>query len=77
MTPPNESYSVDLADMRRIASTYNKWLLQRAPDNSCDLSTALPATTDHLIDDCHFNPSGSAIVANQISQCFVKQLSSK
>ena len=77
MTPPNESYSVDLADMRRIASTYNKWLLQRAPDNSCDLSTALPATTDHLIDDCHFNPSGSAIVANQISQCFIKQLSSK
>ena len=77
MTPPNEPYSVDLTDMRRIASTYNKWLLQRAPDNSCDLSTALPATTDHLIDDCHFNPSGSAIVANQISQCFVKQLSPK
>ena len=77
MTPPNEPYTVDLADMRRIASTYNKWLLQRAPDNSCDLSTALAATTDHLIDDCHFNPRGSAIVANQIHQCFVNQLNSK
>jgi lysophospholipase L1-like esterase len=77
MTPPKQSYSVDFADMRRIASTYNKWLLQRAPDNSCDLSTALTATTDHLIDDCHFNPRGSAIVANQIYQCFVNQLNSK
>jgi lysophospholipase L1-like esterase len=77
MTPPNEPYSVDLNDMRRIASTYNKWLLQRAPDNSCDLSTALTATTDHLIDDCHFNPRGSAIVANQIYQCFVDQFGSK
>ena len=77
MTPPNESYSVDLTDMRRIASTYNKWLLQRAPQNSCDLSTALTASTDYLIDDCHFNPRGSAVVASKISQCLTNQLGTK
>lgn len=77
MTPPNESYSVDLGDMKRIASMYNKWLLQRAPENSCDISNALTASTYHLIDDCHFNPRGSGIVANHVYQCLVSQFASK
>ncbi len=75
MTPPNEAYSIDLADVRHIAKTYNRWLLQRTPQNSCDLSTALAANTDHFIDDCHFNPAGSAIIADRISQCFITKVS--
>ena len=74
MTPPNEAYSVDLSDVRHIAQTYNRWLLQRIPQASCDLSTALAANTDHLIDDCHFNPAGSAVIADQISKCLLLTL---
>ncbi len=77
MTPPNEAYSVDLLDMRNIAKTYNNWLLQRLPHSSCDLSTALAANTEYLIDDCHFNPAGSVIIADRISQCFIAKVSSK
>jgi lysophospholipase L1-like esterase len=73
MTPPNAPYSVDLTDIQRIAKTYNNWLLQRAPLQSCDIATALTASTEHLIDDCHFNPSGSALVADKISQCFMSK----
>ena len=70
MTPPNAPYSVDLSDIQQISKTYNSWLLKRTPQQSCDIATVLSASTEHLIDDCHFNPSGSALVAKKISQCF-------
>ena len=77
MTPPNEPYSIDLTDVRHIAQVYNRWLVNRTGNNSCDISMAFAPTTDHLIDDCHFNPSGSAILAKKISECFIQQFSSK
>ena len=77
MTPPNEPYSIDLTDVRHIAQVYNRWLVNRTGNNSCDISMAFAPTTDHLIDDCHFNPSGSAILAQKISECFIQQFSSK
>lgn len=77
MTPPNEPYSVNFDDIRRIAQTYNQWLIQRIPDNSCDVSLTLPATTDYLIDDCHFNPKGSALIADKISHCLTSKFNLK
>jgi hypothetical protein len=74
MTPPNAPYSVDLADIQHIAKAYNNWLLKRAPQQSCDIATVLSASTEHLIDDCHFNPIGSALVADKISQCFMSKI---
>lgn len=74
MTPPNESYSIDFADIHRISKTYNRWLLEHLPKSSCDVSTALPPTTEYLIDDCHFNPKGSAVIADKISHCLSANL---
>ena len=75
MTPPNEKYTITVDAANNVASLYNKWLLALAEATRhpvCDVAAEIPASTDYLIDDCHFNPRGSRLVAETLKSCIAR-----
>ena len=75
MTPPNEKYTVTVDAANSVATLYNKWLLSFAEATKhpvCDVASHIPPSTDYLIDDCHFNPKGSRLVAETLKSCIAR-----
>ncbi len=75
MTPVEESYTLRLPDLERIAKVYNTWLITAAARQGmevCDIAPAIPPTTDYLYDDCHFNEGGARLVASLIARCMLQ-----
>ena len=75
MTPTEETYTLGLPDLERLAKVYNNWLIATAGRQGmevCDIASAVPPTTDYLYDDCHFNEGGARLVASLIASCLRK-----
>lgn len=75
MTPPNEQYTITLDTANSVATLYNKWLITLTEATNqpvCDVAAEIPASTDYLIDDCHFNPRGSRLVAETLKSCIAR-----
>lgn len=74
MTPMNESYTLGLDDMRRVAATYNDWLAGTAKNAAfpfCATAAAFPPTLRLFYDDCHFTTAGSRHLASVVSTCLL------
>jgi hypothetical protein len=74
MTPPDEPYTLDLADIRRVAATYNRWLADTARPAGlpfCATAAGLPARSEIFQDDCHFTVEGSRRLASAVTDCLV------
>lgn len=72
MTPPNESYTLDLESMQYVAGLYNDFLVQLTREEGlplCDLAQQMPASSEFFFDDCHFNTRGAAYVAERVAAC--------
>jgi lysophospholipase L1-like esterase len=74
MTPPFADYTLSMDDMIHLSRLYNDWLAQAVKSSGlafCPLADKIPATTDYLIDDCHFNENGAQRVAEIVSGCLI------
>jgi lysophospholipase L1-like esterase len=71
MTPPEESYTLDIASMAAIADVYNRHLARFAKEQGhglIDLAAALPSGTEVFYDDVHFNAAGARRVTEVIAE---------
>lgn len=78
MTPPDESYTLSLDALRRVADLYNGWLKSSAQVDGiafCGIADWLPPTTEVFYDDCHFNAAGARRVAALVADCLLPRLS--
>lgn len=74
MTPPEESYTLSLDDLIRLAALYNAYLIDFAKTNDhmvCDIAAELAPLFDIFYDDCHFNIQGSQKVAKLVTECII------
>ncbi len=72
MTPPNESYTLDLESLIQIAALYNSRLKDFAQANGqefCDLDIQIPPSEENFYDEVHFNEKGSELVARAAANC--------
>lgn len=69
-TPPGQSYTLNVEELKHIAHLYNSWSAQKVREAGypvCDLATMLPPTFEVFYDDCHFNESGARLVAEGLT----------
>lgn len=72
MTPPNQSYTLELENLILAMNFYNDWLITYSKKNKidhCDIQESVPATVDYFYDDVHFNEKGAKEVALNIFKC--------
>ena len=74
MTPPFADYTLGMDDMIHLSRLYNGWMVdavKKAGLAFCPLADKIPATTEYLTDDCHFNENGARRVAEIVSTCLI------
>lgn len=75
MNPPFQKYKIDLKSMINIKEIYNNYLAEETIKNEisfCSLSSKVKPFFSNFIDDVHFTPNGSKLVAKALFEC-VKQ----
>lgn len=75
MTPPQEPYTIGMTGMQKISQVYNRYMIEKSKDfgqASCDIAKDMPATTDYMYDDCHYNEKGARHVADLVYRCIAK-----
>lgn len=74
MTPPFADYTLPMDDMIHLSGLYNDWMAKAVKSRGlafCPLASNIPATTDYLTDDCHFNENGARRVAEIVTGCLL------
>jgi lysophospholipase L1-like esterase len=74
MTPPFADYTLSMDGMIHLSRLYNDWMAKEVTDNGlafCPLADKIPATTEYLVDDCHFNENGARRVAEVVTACLL------
>jgi lysophospholipase L1-like esterase len=74
LTPPGQSYTLDLDSLVHIAGLYNDFVRDFAAKEAfslCDLEAVVPKGTDAFYDDAHFNANGARIVARALAGCII------
>ena len=72
INPPFVDYKINFDDNVYIANFYNKFLKDKVEEHSlnfCKISDKIPANKENFIDDAHFTPEGSKLVAQNIFNC--------
>ena len=72
MNPPFEKYKIDLKSMINIKEIYNSYLKEELKKNNlvfCSLSSKVKPIFSNFIDDVHFSPNGSKLVAKTLFEC--------
>lgn len=77
LTPPGQSYTLDLESLVHIARLYNGFVRDLSAKEQlllCDLEAVVPKGTEAFYDDAHFNANGARIVAETLTGCIVDQV---
>ena len=72
MNPPFKNYKIKFDDMVKIKEIYNLYLEETISSEKlyfCKLSDKIEANDRFFIDDVHFTPKGSEIVAKTLLKC--------
>ena len=72
MNPPFKNYKIKFEDMVKIKEIYNLYLEETISSEKldfCKLSDKIEANDRFFIDDVHFTPKGSEIVAKTLLKC--------
>lgn len=75
MTPPAANYTLDIANLQKVAGVYNGWLRAHAQGGHsafCDAAAGLPPTTQYFTDDCHYNENGARRMAEILERCLLE-----
>lgn len=62
---------VSISELTAGMATYNRTLLETCAENGLecyDLAAVIPKNTSSMFDDCHFNESGSRLVAQRLAE---------
>ena len=77
MTPPYQTYTLNLNDLIYTSSKYNNWLKNEITQNGLSffkLSDKLEPNTTHFIDDCHYSEKGSKQVSDEVASYIMLNL---
>ena len=77
LTPPGQSYTLDLDSLVHVAGLYNDFVRDLAAKEQlllCDLEAVVPKGTGAFYDDAHFNTNGARIVARALTRCIIDQV---
>lgn len=75
INPPFKDYSLNFQDHVILADKYNDFLKDTVNSNDqifCELSNNIEPSEKNFVDDFHFTPSGSTIVADYMYKCVEK-----
>ena len=77
MNPPFEDYKVNFSDLVRIQNVYNSHLKKNTINSGqyfCNLSEKIKSNDNNFLDDVHFTPRGSKMVASILFECIKNQI---
>lgn len=77
LTPPGQSYTLDLDSLVHMARLYNDFVRDFTAKEGlllCDLDAVVPKGVEAFYDDVHFNTNGARIVAQALAKCIVDQV---
>ncbi len=72
MNPPYKDYKISYEDMVKTKNIYNLFLEKKIKEKNlkfCKLSDKIIPNEVFFVDDVHFTPNGSKVVAKNFFEC--------